>query len=184
MTIIETIREEHVRLTNRLALLKREIDVWTRNREPDYDLLYLLARYFMKFPDEIHHKKEDYIYDALIANGVPETEYLSRLKSEHQQMGDLSREFAAHFDDLLAHHVSPKWAMIGKVKKFVALQELHMADEESQFLPLAKKELSEKRFGEINEAVQYDLITDAALQAFRELADIDAKIDSHIAKKG
>lgn len=58
MTIIDTIKEEHVRLTGRLALLKREIDVWTRNSEPDYDLLYLLARYFMKFPDEIHHKKK------------------------------------------------------------------------------------------------------------------------------
>lgn len=98
-------------------------------------------------------------------------------------MGDMSRDFAEHFDDLLAHHASPKWAMIDKVKKFIALQELHMADEESQFLPLAKKELSEKRLDEISEAVQNDLITDAALESFRELAGIDAEIDSHLAKK-
>ena len=184
MTIIDTIKDEHVRLSSRLALLRREIDIWTRNGEPDYDLLYLLAQYFMKFPDEIHHKKEDRIYDALIEDGVLETEYLLRLKSEHEQIGLLAGQFSEHFDDLLAHHASPKWAMIDKVKKFVAMQELHMADEESQFLPLAQKELSEKRLTEINEAVQNELITDAARESFRLLAGIDAEIDSHIAKKG
>lgn len=184
MTIIDTIKDEHVHLTSRLALLKREVDVWTRNGEPDYDLLYLLAQYFMKFPDEVHHKKEDYIYDALIESGVLENEYLARLKSEHEQMGLQAAQFAEHFDDLLAHHASPKWTMIDKIKKFIALQELHMADEESQFLPLAQKELSVKRLNEINEAVQCDLITDAAREAFRLLAGIDAEIDSHVAKKG
>ena len=184
MNLIDTIKDEHVRLSSRLALLKREIDIWTRNGEPDYDLLYLLAQYFMKFPDEIHHKKEDCIYDALIEDGVLETEYLSRLKSEHEQMGELSAQFSEHFDDLLAHHASPKWAMIDKVKRFIALQELHMADEESQFLPLAQKELSQKRLKEINETIQNKLISDEARDAFRELAGIDAEIDSHVAMKG
>ncbi len=172
-----------MRLMSRLALLKREIDIWTRNGEPDYELLYLLAQYFMKFPDEIHHKKEDRIYEALIGAGVLETEYLSRLKTEHEHMAAQAAQFAEHFDDLLAHHASPKWAMIDKVKKFIAMQELHMADEESQFLPLAQKELSKKRLSEINEAVQNELITDAARASFRLLAGIDAEIDNHVAKK-
>lgn len=164
-------------------MLKREIDNWTRNGEPDYDLLYLLAQYFMKFPDEIHHKKEDYVYDALIEGGVLESEYLSRLKSEHEQMGLQAAQFSEHFDDLLAHHASPKWAMIDKVKRFIEMQELHMAEEESQFLPLAQKELSGKRLNEINEAVQNELIIDTARESFRILAGIDAEIDSHVAKK-
>ncbi len=183
MTLIDAIKDEHDRLRSRLVLLKQEIDVWTRNGEPDYDLLHLLAQYFMRFPDEIHHKKEDHIYDALMDKGVLETEYLLRLKSEHEQMGLLTTQFSEHFDDLLAHHVSPKWTMIDKVKKFIVMQELHMADEESQFLPLARKELSVDRLNEIGAAARKALINDAARESFQELATIDSGIESHLAKK-
>ncbi len=183
MTIFDAIRHEHELLSARLAILKNEIDAWSQHKEPDYDLLHLLIQYFQIFPDEIHHKKEDIIYDALIQHNVLETDYLKRLKSEHEEMGDLKSRFTDSLDNLAAHHVSPKWSLIIDVGKYIDFQKLHMADEESQFLPLAEKELPKTRIDEISETIQHELITDDAKQSFENLACIDDDIESRLREK-
>lgn len=183
MTIFDAIRHEHELFGGRLAILKNEIDAWSHHKEPDYDLLHLLIQYFQIFPDEIHHKKEDIIYDALIRHNVLETEYLKRLKSEHGEMGDLKSRFTDSLDNLAAHHVSPKWALIMDVGKYIDFQKLHMADEESQFLPLAEKELPKTRVDEISGTIQDKLITDKAKESFEQLARIDAAIENRLREK-
>ena len=183
LTLLETIKKEHDLLSGRLALLQREISTWSGHAEPDYDLLHALIEYFSVFPDEIHHKKEDHIYAALIGNNVLETDYLKRLKSEHEEMGTLKETFAKNLENLAAHHVSPKWSLIVDVGKYIEVQEIHMADEESQFLPLAHKELSQKQLLEVTEIIQHDLITDSAKQTFDTLNRIDTTIDEILRKK-
>lgn len=183
MTIFDAIRHEHELLSARLAILKNEIDAWSHHKEPDYDLLHLLIQFFQIFPDEIHHKKEDIIYDALIRHNVLETDYLKRLKSEHDDMGALKDRFSQNLDNLAAHHVSPKWSLIIDVGKYIDFQALHMADEESQFLPLAEKELPRSRVDEIGETIQSELITDDAKQSLETLARIDADIESRLREK-
>jgi hemerythrin-like domain-containing protein len=183
LIVLNAIKKEHDQLCDRLALLKKEIYVWSHNEEPDYDLLHLLIQYFGKFPDEIHHKKEDRIYDALIQGGVLESDYLKRLKSEHEQMGALTEQFSNNLDSLIAHHVSPKWSIIIDINKYIDVLELHMADEETQFLPLAKKELSSTILLEVNETIQSELLTDAARQSFEDLTRIDSEIEKMVMKK-
>ncbi len=183
MTILETIKKEHDLLNGRLSLLQREIATWSGHSEPDYDLLHALIEFFSVFPDEIHHKKEDHIYTALIKANVLETEYLKRLKSEHEEMGSLKETFSKNLKNLAAHHVSPKWSLIVDVTTYIDVQELHMADEESQFLPLAKKELSNTQLLGVAEKIQNELITDSAKQIFETLNRIDKTIDELLRKK-
>lgn len=183
MTILDTLKKEHDLLNARLALLKNEIHVWSHHGEPDYDLLHLLIQYFSIFPDEIHHKKEDHIYEALIQNNVLETAYLSRLKSEHEQMSGLKAQFSKNLAGLANHDVAPKWSMIIDVGKYIEMQELHMADEESQFLPLARAELSEKHLLEVAEIIQSELITDSTKESFETLNRINTDIETMVKKK-
>ncbi|MBL4619442.1 MAG: hemerythrin domain-containing protein [Marinicaulis sp.] len=183
MTVLTAIKKEHDQLSGRLTLLKNEAHAWSHNQEPDYDLLHLLIQYFAKFPDEIHHKKEDLIYNALIGGGVLESEYLKRLKSEHEQMNALTQQFSANLENLAAHHVSPKWSLISDINNYIDVLELHMADEESQFLPLAEIELSNKDLLGVHEIIQTELITDAAKQAFEDLSRLDSDIDQLARKK-
>ncbi len=183
MTVLEIIKKEHDLLNGRLSLLRREIATWSSHSEPDYDLLHALIEYFSVFPDEIHHKKEDHIYAALINNNVLESDYLKRLKSEHEGMGSLKESFSKNLENLAAHHVSPKWALIVDVTKYIEMQELHMADEESQFLPLAQKELSNTQLMEVAETIQTELITDLAKQTFETLNRLDKKINDLLRKK-
>ncbi len=183
MTVLDTIKNEHDLLNGRLALLRREISAWSRHAEPDYDLLHALIEYFAVFPDEIHHKKEDHLYAALIQNNVLESAYLLRLKSEHEKMSDLKDSFSKNLENLAAHHVSPKWSLIVDVGNYIETQELHMADEESQFLPLAKNELSKSQLMEVAEVIQSELITDSAKRTFEMLKQIDARIEEILRKK-
>ena len=183
MTVLDTINKEHDLLNGRLALLKNEISAWSHHEEPDYDLLHALIQFFSVFPDEIHHKKEDHIYAALIRNNVLESEYLIRLKSEHEQLGALTEQFSKNLESLAARHVSPKWSLIIDIGKYIDILELHMADEESQFLPLASKELSQKQLLDVGETIQNELITDAAKQSFDTLNRIDSTIEEFLRKR-
>ena len=106
-----------------------------------------------------------------------ETDYLKRLKSEHEEMSALTQQFSINLESLAAHHVSPKWSLISDINKYIDVLELHMADEESQFLPLAEKELSKKDLLGVHEIIKSELITDAAKQTFEELDRIDSDID-------
>ena len=181
--LIDAIKKEHVHLSGRIALLKDEMRVWSDKGEPDHHLLKLLAGFFKTFPDEIHHKKEDYIYDALIRNGVLERDYLARLRSEHDEMSALTEKFSNDLGKLGNGQSTATLSVINNINGYVAMQELHMADEESQFLPLAESVLPEARFIQISEAIQLDLITEASHQTFRALAAIDADIDDHLKSK-
>ena len=58
-----------------------------------------------------------------------------------------------------------------------------MADEESQFLPLAEKELPKTRVDEISETIQQTLITDTAKQTFEDLMRIDSDIKKRLKEK-
>ncbi len=180
MSLIDAIKQEHLYINSRLALLKREIHGWSNDKTPNLELLERLSRFFMKFPDEIHHKKENYIYDALIQKGVLESNYLLRLKAEHEQMGALTAKFAEGLDRMIADDGRVEQSLIDDVRAFIDLQELHIADEETQFLPLAETELSEARLAEIGAAVQKDLINDAVLRAVRDLASIDTEIEEYL----
>ena len=183
-SLIEAIKKEHKHFANRIVLLRRELDAQAENRHPDYELLSLLAVFFEIFPDEIHHKKEDYIYDALIRNGVVETDYLVRLKAEHEQMHEMTEQFIGELKTLVERRSDTPSSLIDAVNRYVDLQEIHMADEESQFLPLAQSCLPEARFDHIERQIQADLITEETHQAFKKLAAIDANIDKHLEHKG
>ncbi len=181
--LARAIEKEHAHMKSRLALLKRELRALAENQKPDFDLLDLLAQFFTTFPDEIHHKKEDLLYDALIERGILESDYLKRLRREHEQMDALTKQFSKNLYECAVRGQPTKTVLLNSIDAYIDLQELHMADEESQFLPLVEKELSEECLAQINEKIQQELITDAARDSFRALAEIDKKIDQ-IAPQG
>lgn len=180
LNLLDKIREEHRFLTKRLNLLKIEMRKLGAGEAPDYHLLGLLLKFFKSFPDEIHHAKEDYLYDALIRNGVLESDYLRRLKAEHEKMGNLTAGFERDLSYAIERDREPGPNVIEKIVKYIELQELHMSDEESQFLPVAEAMLPEARLNEINEAIQRDLITLAAQERFAKLQELDNSIEKHL----
>lgn len=178
--LIEFIKYEHVRLAGRIKLLSQEVENWASGAETDFDLLQQLVRFFSLFPDEIHHKKEDVIYDALVKAGVSESDYLRRLKDEHARMAALKSQFAEDLEKLLRSRGAPDEALAESIRQYISVQELHMAEEESQFLPLANRELSDETFSEIGNRIQAELIDSSSTRLFADLADIDAKIDARL----
>ena len=108
--------------------------------------------------------------------------YVNQMKLEHEEMASLTERFATDLSLFVDHHAAAESPLIESILKFVEVQEMHMAEEESQFLPLAMKLLPEARFAEIDDAIQRDLITENARQTFSKIAKIDSKIDSIVAK--
>ncbi len=182
--LITAIKDEHQHLGNRLHILKQELRAWSKGKEPNTALLRLLVRFFETFPDEIHHKKEDMIYDALIEKGVLESAYLKRLRGEHDEMAELTSAFSKNLKDFVENRKGAADKLIDKLNRFIDMQEVHMADEESQFLPLAESELSGRKFARLQSAIRQALITDEAKRVFHKLADIDTKIEEVLRNRG
>jgi hemerythrin-like domain-containing protein len=180
---VRSIRAEHAQLRDRLDLLKLEIAAHSQGRRAEDGLLDLLARFFASFPDEIHHRKEGRLYYALIRKGVAETAFLRRLKDEHAQMEAAARRFAGDLRKLAARRGSATPTLLRRIEGYISALELHMADEESQFLPLVESTLSRERLAEIEAEIDRELSAAAARTAQRKLAAIDAEIGARLTER-
>jgi hemerythrin-like domain-containing protein len=177
--IVQSIRDEHERLAERLSLLKMEVEK-AASGAPDVLLLDLLAQFFSSFPDKVHHAKEHRLYYALIRQGVPEDAYLRRLKEEHKRLGAKSERFAADLKRLLLRGGVPSAFLLKRIRAFIEMQEVHMADEESQFLPLLSRHLSPARLLEIEREQAAEENSEEQRGWERRIAILERSIDERL----
>lgn len=181
--LLDSIRADHAKIGARLELLRKEVEEFALDRTADVGLLDLLAQFFAAFPDEIHHRKEGFLYYALIRQGVAETAYLRRLKDEHGRMEEAAARFAEDLHRLKSRGGAASPALIARIGRYAAFLQLHMADEESQFLPLVEQRLAPERLLEIEMEAARELTRAEAQRSLRKIAAIDAEIDAHIASR-
>ncbi len=64
-SFVDQIHNEHINISRILDCLERQIDIFERGEEADFELLGRTLDYLADFPENVHHPKEDYIYEAL-----------------------------------------------------------------------------------------------------------------------
>lgn len=69
--MIDTLREEHRKMSRLLDALEHQIAVFERAGKPDYDVIRGIADYFLEYPDSCHHRKEDVIFEFLCERYPP-----------------------------------------------------------------------------------------------------------------
>lgn len=179
-SLIDSIKSEHKFLSKHILLLQDQIRQWKQEENTDYKLVELLMYFIETFPDQLHHKKEEFIYDALIRNGLPESEYLARLKLEHDGMELVKEKFLFDMSHFLDQRAKASHNSVESIIKYINLQKDHMYEEESQFLPVAQDWLPEARFVEINVEIQRTLINKETQDSFRKLAKIQQDISAYL----
>jgi len=141
---LDVIHEEHQALA---AMLRSLLMLLTHARHagtaPDFSVLRAMLFYVDEFPERLHHTKESQLLFPLLRQRAPELgPVLDRLDAEHSRGEAAIRELE---HTLLAYEVmgdSRRAAFQAAAERYVGFYLEHMALEEAELLPAARRVFS------------------------------------------
>ena len=139
--IMKRLHEEHRNIARLLAVLERELAIFDRGEQPDYDVLTGVAEWFKDFPEEAHHPKENIILARLREKYPEAAKKIGDLEGEHERISTLAQTFHNAVTNVLRDAELPRGTFHAVITNFIAEQRKHMEMEESRFFPLAEDTL-------------------------------------------
>ena len=151
---LDVIREEHLALAAMLRSLKLLLAQARREGAlPDFGVLRAMLFYVDEFPERLHHPKESALLFVRLRERAPElATALARLDNDHAR-GEAAVREVEHA--LLAFEVmgeSRRAAFEQAVDRYVEGYLAHMALEEAEILPAAKRWLTPEDWSELDAA--------------------------------
>jgi hemerythrin-like domain-containing protein len=148
--VIGELRTEHANMARLLKILEKQIEIFEATGQPDYTITQDIILYFLDFPDQCHHPKEDLVAQRLLELAPDRAGQLRELTGLHEELGMLTRKVANVVRRVLDEAEIPRAEVIRAVKEFISSQRHHMEMEEAHFLPLAEEVLSEADLEELD----------------------------------
>lgn len=153
-TALDIMREEHqalaAMLQSMLALIEQARQ---RGKAPDFGVLQAMMLYIDEFPERLHHTKESELLFPKIREKAPQlAAVLDQLDRDHAA-GEKAIRSLEHA--LLAYQVlgsARQTEFEDAAKRYVDFYLRHMAVEESQILPAARRLLSAEDWKDIDQA--------------------------------
>ncbi len=153
-TALDVIRDEHQALAAMLRSLSMLLaQAKRRGQTPDFALLRAMLLYIDEFPERLHHPKEsELLFPALLAKAPELGTVIERLERDHAQ-GERAIRALEHA--LLAYEVlgEPRRAAFeDAVQDYTRFYLEHMAVEETQLLPVARRCFSDDDWAALDAA--------------------------------
>ncbi len=165
-TIIDDLICDHNKFRRFLNWYETEVNKLRSGDRPDYNLLEHLAEYFLLFPDELHHKKEDIIYDFLETkndefskSAALGNQRLYNLRLEHITISDIAATFKKGVSQALSGQELPRDELVNHASTYIVALRRHINQEEEAFFPRALASLNESDWRKVNLALS-DLLSE------------------------
>lgn len=173
-TALDVIHEEHQALAAMLRSMSMLLAQARREQSlPDFSVLRAMLFYVDEFPERLHHTKESQLLFPRLRERAPELRpVLDRLDAEHGRGEAAIRELE---HALLAFEVmgdSRRAAFEEAVERYVRFYLEHMAVEEGEMLPAARRLFTPEDWAELDAAFaanQDPLTGHEASEAYRPL---------------
>ena len=151
---LDIIRDEHQALAAMLRSLTLLLAQARREQQaPDFEVLRAMLLYVDEFPERLHHTKESTLLFPKVRERAPElAPVLDRLDRDHAEGERAIRELE---HALLAFEVlgEPRRAVFeAAVERYVQFYLQHMAVEEGEVLPAARRVLRAEDWAELDAA--------------------------------
>ena len=147
--VIWKLREDHKKLARLLDLIAREIRHFDAGERPDYELVEIILEYIINYPDLFHHPWEDLVLEKLRLRDPEAAESVGALDAEHEELGHLTRRFAAAVHNVMQDEQLPRDWFIDIASEYLTFQRRHMQMEEVIFFPAALRALNQKDWDDI-----------------------------------
>jgi hemerythrin-like domain-containing protein len=148
--IVQDLRAEHTSMDRLLRILEKQIEVFESGGQPDYEITQHIILFFLDFPDQCHHPREDLVAEKLLELWPKRAERLRDLAHQHEELGALTQRVADIIRRVLDEAELPREQVIRAAREFVSSQRHHMEMEEVHFLPLADELLSEVHLNDMD----------------------------------
>jgi hemerythrin-like domain-containing protein len=146
-------RTEHAYFRQLLTLLQRQLDLFHRGGEPNYELIQDIVSYLREYSDRFHHPREDVAFERL-ARRCPDLELvLARLEQEHRVIARAGEELLGHLRAALGGAVIPRAAVEIAAATYLVYYGNHIAKEEEDVLPRAAAVLGAEDWAAVRAAV-------------------------------
>ncbi len=140
--VVAELRAEHANMAQLLDVLEGQIKTFEAGGDTDYTQIQDIIQYFLDFPDQCHHPKEDVLAQTLLSLVPAQAEPLRGLGVMHEELGALVRRVAEVIDAVLHDIPTPRADVARIIWEFLNSQRHHIAMEERHFLPLADEVLT------------------------------------------
>ena len=151
--VVDDLRIEHTSMERLLRILEKQIEVFEAGGQPDYEITRDIILFFLDFPDQCHHPKEDLVAQKLLVLSPKRSKRFLGLVHQHEELGALTRRVASTIRRVLDEAELPREEVIHAVREFITSQRHHMEMEEVHFLPLAQEMLSEGDLKELESEI-------------------------------
>ncbi len=140
-TIIDHLEADHRNFAGLLKILDGELGRIAAVEEPDYPLMSLVLEYLLTYPDQVHHPKEDLIYQILLRKFPELRDSLEDLEQDHATLADLTRAFATTLRDVASGEPVMRETLVAAGRTFVDTYRDHMLSENVGVFKLARQHL-------------------------------------------
>lgn len=153
--LISRIHSDHQNMARVLKLIVSEIDAMASEEPRELILLDDAMRYMINYVDEIHHPKEDLIFNRMRILEVDQSEHIEDILDEHQALFTLGSQFqelvqAAEYGDFVLRQ-----NLVEQGRAYVNSMYSHMRKEEDEVFQKAKQILSDEELAALDREVEH-----------------------------
>jgi hemerythrin-like domain-containing protein len=163
---------EHVYFNQLLGLLQKQLDLFHRGGQPNYELVLDIVTYLRDYSDRFHHPREDVAF-ARLAKRCPDLQLvLERLGQEHRVIAHAGETLSKLIQAVIGGAVIPRAEVEVAAATYLVYYGNHIAKEEEDVLARAAKALTDEDWAAVRNAVQpfHDpLFSGEPEERFREL---------------
>lgn len=140
--ILEILQKDHQHHDILLTILENQVKDAHLNGEPDYDTVSAIVDYFLTYPTEFHHAREDRIYEKIVERDPAAAKEIGRIEEEHEACEAFIKAFAAALSNILGAGIITRNQFANAALEFIESQRRHIRMEESIFFPTATRVLT------------------------------------------
>lgn len=133
--IIDILQEDHRNIETLLLVLESEMAVFARGERPDYELLRAVISYFLDYPDQCHHPKEDFIFNALRLRNPSMGHAIDEMNEEHKTEASRLHRFERVVGSIEIEHEVSRKTFEDVLHDFITYQRAHITKEEHTLFP-------------------------------------------------
>ena len=151
--LLDGLSRDHRNLLRLLSVLEEQLARVHAGTEEGFDLLYDLAEYLQSYADQVHHPREEAVFERIRAHTDEGAAVLTTLGRQHRDLARLNHRFHEMLEAILHEGVVRRDLFEQGGRELIATLREHLNLEEQEAFPLARRVLTEKDW----EAIEADL---------------------------
>ena len=137
--ILDGLKRDHGNFAMLLKAFERELKVFDTGARPDYELIEDILRYSLDYPDQTHHRTEEYLVRRICREHAGVRDVLRNVEREHDHLRDVAGEILIQLDAILMEQPTDREVFILKSRAFIDDYRNHMQREETILFPLVEE---------------------------------------------